>query len=569
MTGAEYTIKEEPAFTPRKIKIIVIGAGASGLNFAREVYQNVPSADLALYDKNPSIGGTWYENRYPGVACDIPSINYQYTWAPSTDWKKYYSSGPEILAYFKKVAKEHGLDKDVHLNCRVVACKWIEEDKKWEVTIQRGEDPNDTFIDSAEVLINATGVLNKWKWPAIKGLENFKGPKLHSANWDTSLSLKDKRVGVIGSGSSAVQIVPNILPQVKSITQFVRSKFWITAGFAQKFAGPKGSNFEYTDEQIQILQKDPKKYLTYRKNIESDLNKRFRSVLKGSIEQKEARAFAEQEMKTKLAPKPEIAEKVIPQDFGVGCRRPTPGNGFLEALCDEKTNLVYDDIDEITETGLRTKDGKHHEFDVLVCATGFDVSWVPHFPLIGRGGKDLRDEWKEKPETYLSVSVPNYPNYLIFMGPHAPYAHGSVLPMTEAIAKNFIKIIQRVATESITSFEPKQEAVQDFINQRKTFLQRTIWNDPCRSWFKQGTYDGELMMWPGSRIHFFEIMSSPRWEDYNLTYELDNRFSYFGNGFHVREFDNRDLSWYLGLLGDKDEEPEYSDEYLKEFLVKS
>lgn len=569
MTQTEYKIKEEPACTPRKMKVIVIGAGASGLNFAREIYKNIPTADLAIYDKNPEIGGTWYENRYPGVACDIPSINYQYTWAPSSDWKTYYSTGPEILQYFKKVAKEHGLDKDVHLNCRVVGCKWEEIEKKWHVTIQRGDDPNDTFTDSGEILINATGVLNKWKWPAIKGLENFKGPKLHSANWDTSLSLEGKSVGVIGSGSSAVQIVPNILPKVKSLTQFVRSRFWITAGFAQKFAGPKGANFEYTEEQLEVLRTDPQKYLTYRKNIESDLNKRFRSVLLGSKEQAESRAFAENEMKGKLATKPEIAEKVIPQDFGVGCRRPTPGNGFLEALCHEKTDLVFSDIEEITENGLRTKDGVEHKFDILICATGFDVSWVPHFPLIGRGGKDLRDEWKDKPETYLSISVPSFPNYLIFMGPHAPYAHGSVLPMSEAIAKNFVQLIKRVATESVTSFEPKLEAVDDFIAQRKTFLDRTVWNGKCRSWFKQGTVDGELMMWPGSRIHFFEIMLQPRWEDYNLTYENDNRFAYFGNGFHAREFDNRDLSWYLGLLDGKDEEPEYSDDLIKEFLVKA
>nr|QFR37238.1 flavin-containing monooxygenase [Cyberlindnera americana] len=567
MTASEYQITEQPGSTPRKIKVIVIGAGASGLNFARELYKEVPSADLAIYEKNPSIGGTWYENRYPGVACDIPSVNYQFTWAPSTQWKTYYSTGPEILQYFKTVAKEHGLDKDVHLNHKVVGAKWDEASKKWTVQVQRGDDPNDIITDEGEVLINATGVLNKWKWPKINGLESFEGPKLHSANWDTSLDLEGKTVGIIGSGSSAVQIVPNILPKVSKLTQFVRSKFWITAGFAQKFAGKDGANFTYTKEQINVMKNDPVKYLTYRKNIESDLNQRFRSVMRDSEEQKESREYAESEMKRKLASKPEIAEKVIPQDFGVGCRRPTPGNGFLEALCDPKTELVYSDIDEINATGLRTKDGVQHDFDVLVCATGFDVSWVPYFPLIGRDGKDLRDEWKDKPETYLSIGVPNFPNYLIFMGPHAPYAHGSILPMTEAIAKNFIQLVKRVAEESVTSFDPKQEAVEDFIQQRKTFLERTVWNDPCRSWFKQGTYDGELMMWPGSRIHFFEVMKQPRWEDFNLTHVKGNRYEYFGNGFHTREFSGKDLSWYLGLLGTEDVQPNFTDDDVKDFLI--
>lgn len=565
MPSTEYKITELPGGTPRKIRVIVIGAGASGLNFAREIYAEIPSCDLVIYDKNPEIGGTWYENRYPGVACDIPSVNYQFTWAPRTHWKKYYSSGPEILTYFQSVAKEYNLDRDVQLNCKVVGCEWDEASKKWNVKIDHN---GEIFEDSGEVLINATGVLNKWKWPDIKGLHSFKGPKLHSANWDTSLSLKDKTVGIIGSGSSAVQIVPNILQDVKSLKQFVRSRFWITAGFAQKFAGKDGSNFEYSEEQIEEMRSDPVKYLTYRKSIESDLNKRFRSVLRDSEEQKAARIYAEEEMKRKLSAKPEIAEKVIPQDFGVGCRRPTPGNGFLEALCDPKTTLIYNDIDEINETGLKTKDGVQHDFDILICATGFDVSWIPHFPLIGRNSKDLREVWKESPQTYLSIAVPEFPNYLIFMGPHAPYAHGSFLPMTEAIAKNLVQVVKKVATESVTSFDPKPEAVEDFKRQRKTFLDRTIWNDPCRSWFKQDTYDGELMMWPGSRIHFFEVMKEPRFEDYNLTYVKNNRFEYFGNGFHIREFDGRDLSWYLGLLGEEDKQPDYKDDDIRIFLTK-
>jgi cation diffusion facilitator CzcD-associated flavoprotein CzcO len=209
---------------------------------------------------------------------------------------------------------------------------------------------------------------------------------------NTSLDLEGKGVGVIGSGSSAIQIVPNILPMVSKSTQFVRSRFWITAGFAQKFAGKNGANFTYTEEQLEIMRNDPEKYLAYRKNIASDLSKGFRYVLRDSPEQQEFRAIAEQEMNQKLATKPEIAEKVGPQDFDIGCCRPSPGNGFLKALCDPKIELVFSGIDDINETGLRTKDGVHHDFDILVCATPFDASWVPHFPLIGRDRKDLREE---------------------------------------------------------------------------------------------------------------------------------------------------------------------------------
>lgn len=267
-------------------------------------------------------------------------------------------------------------------------------------------------------------------------------------------------------------------------------------------------------------------------------------------------------MRRKLAKKPEIGDHIIPKDFAVGCRRPTPGNGYLEALCEGNVSVVRESITAITPRGIRTADGVEHEFDVLICATGFDVSWRPSYPTIGRDGRSLSEEWKDIPNTYLSVTVPHFPNYLIFNGPFGPYGHGSFLPITELMAKHFLKMLDKMSAEAVTSFEPKVEAVQDFIEHRKLFLPRTAWSSPCRSWFKQGTIDGEVMMWPGSRVQFFETMQNPRWEDYHLKHTTSNRFGYFGNGFAAREFDGGDLSWYLGLLDGVDKQLDVS-----EFLV--
>lgn len=235
---------------------------------------------------------------------------------------------------------------------------------------------------------------------------------LHSANWDSSIDLKGKTVAIIGSGSSAVQIVPNILPGVKALKCFVRSESWVTAGFGSNFAGKDGGNFKYTEEQKKLLATDPKTYLRYRKNIESELNSRFRFILNGSEEQTTARAFAEKEMRRKLEKKPWIADAIVPKDFAVGCRRPTPGNGYLEALCEDNVYLIQGTITEITPKGIRTADGVEHEADIIVCATGFDVSWKPHYPTIGREGRSLAEEWKDVPSTYLSITVPHFPNYL-------------------------------------------------------------------------------------------------------------------------------------------------------------
>ncbi|KAF9631097.1 putative flavin-binding monooxygenase protein [Lasiodiplodia theobromae] len=531
-----YTVLEQPSRTGRKLRVIVIGAGASALNFAHDI-DTSPSldVDLVCYEKNPEIGGTWFENKYPGCACDIPSVLYQYSWAPSAKWSSYYSRAPEILAYFKKVAEDYGLLKYVRLSHTVVGAAWDEGEQQWRVRVQRGADADDVIEDKAHVLVNASGVLNKWKWPAIKGRETFKGPMLHSAAWDDRIDLAGKRVAVIGGGSSAVQIVPNIQPD--------------------------------TEEQKEVLRKDPKKYLTYRKTIESELNSRFKFIINGSKEQADARAFAEKEMRRKLSAKPEIADMIVPTDFAVGCRRPTPGNGYLEALCEDNVTVVSQSIHEITEKGIKTADGVEHEFDIIVCATGFDVSWRPKYPTIGRGGRSLSEEWKDIPNTYLSISVPHFPNYLIFNGPFGPYGHGSFLPITEVLSRHFIQMLEKMSIEYLTSFAPTEAAVADFAEHRRVFLPRTAWTSPCRSWFKQGTVDGEVMMWPGSRTHFFESMKAPRWEDYELKYADRNRFYYLGNGFAAREVDGRDITWYLGLLDCGDVQPRFSDDDIRIFMA--
>ncbi|GLA44014.1 hypothetical protein AnigIFM63309_002275 [Aspergillus niger] len=530
-----YEIIDEPSRSRRKIRIVVIGAGASALNFAHDIDQSTLDIELVLYEKNPEVGGTWFENRYPGCGCDIPSVNYQFSWAPSPDWTSFYSSAPEILKYFKGIADDYGLRKYIRLDHRVVGASWDEDSEQWHVKIQRGDNPANVFEDRCHILVNASGVLNKWKWPAIQGRETFQGPMLHSAHWDDQVELKGKRVAVIGSGSSAVQIVPTIQPN--------------------------------TANQKNIFRNNPQKYLAYRKKIESELNSRFRFILNGSKEQANARAYAERDMRSKLARRPEIADHIVPKNFAVGCRRPTPGNGYLEALCSQNTEVVSESISEITPKGIRTADGVEHEVDVIVCATGFDVSWRPSYPTIGREARSLSEQWKHIPRTYLSIAVPNFPNYLIFNGPFGPYGHGSFLPITETLSRHFLQILEKMSSEGVTSFEPKEEAVADFFEHHRKFMPRTAWTSPCRSWFKQGTVDGEVMMWPGSRIHFFETMKQPRWEDYHLRYTTTNRFGYLGNGFAAREFDGSDMSWYLGAL-EGNEQAYLPDEDFEDFMVK-
>ncbi|KAL4889495.1 putative MoxY [Aspergillus ambiguus] len=554
-TGGTYHIRESPMGTKRPIKVIFIGMGAAGINFARSVIQETQNIDLTIYEKNGDIGGTWLENRYPGCACDIPSVCYQFSWQRKPDWSRYYVGSREIYEYFKDVTVTNKLERFTKFNHKIVGAEWLESVSKWRITVMKNNDPKQVFDDYADFFLNGGGQLNAWKWPDITGLTRFQGPRVHSANWDDDLKLDGKRVLVIGVGSSAVQIVPNIVEKVDRLHVVARSPTWITAGFAPKYAGPGGANFVYSEETRQKFRDDPKLYLQYCKAIESELNVRFRMVINNSPEAIEARKFSTSQMEQKLARKPELIDKLMPKDFGVGCRRPTPGNGFLEALCEEKTTVWTESINEITETGFVTADGKHHEVDVIICATGFDTTFRPRFPLIVNGRNTQDDFTTRDVVGYLGVNMPEIPNYFMFSAPYGPLGHGSFLPMVEAFTGYILNILNKVQVEDIRKIQVKRSVAEEFTRHADTYLQRTAWIGPCSSWFKAGQVGRKPVIWPGSRIHYLTVLKAPRYEDYDIFYLTENRFNYLGDGFEVREYDGRDLTWYYGLLDGEDKQP--------------
>lgn len=333
--------------------------------------------------------------------------------------------------------------------------------------------------------------------------------------------------------------------------------------------------YEDTPEQHRFLAENPKKYLEYRKQIENELNQRFKFIIKGSEEANKAREFSYEQMVRKLKGDPRLCEKIIPKNFNPGCRRPTPAPGYLEALVADNATIFTEDIGCITEHGFKDNEGEEYQADVIICATGFDTTWRPRFPLRGRSGRDLRDVWDpdaargEGVTSYLSVAVPDFPNYFVFGGPYGPLGHGSFMPLIETWTQYIFDAIRKTQVEGIKSFTPSHMAAQQFRQHADLFLQRTAWTSPCRSWFKQGKEDGQLTMWPGSRLHHLELLRTPRWEDFEIEWWDDNRFAFLGNGFEMREFDGRDITNYLGCLDveGKDVQPAYDDEGLVQKLA--
>lgn len=544
-------IPEQLLGSKRKLRVIVLGSGMSGINFFKYAEDPAKASDLEIqcYEKNEDVGGTWLENRYPGCACDIPSVVYQFPWRPAP-WSKYYSHSPEIWRYVKMVAEENDfINKYIKLAHEAKSMSWDEEIGQWTVEVEDLKSGR-KFKDHCDFVVNCTGVLNQWKWPDIEGLHSFKGNLLHSAQWNQGIDLKGKRVALIGAGSSGVQILPNIYDQVDHVYTWVRSQIWITAGFAQKFAGKDGANFEYSAEQRKLFD-DPDEYKAYCKMIEGELNQRFRFIINGSEAQKDAVDFSVEEMKTKLKQKPELLDKIMPTHFFVGCRRPTPGNGYLEALAGEKTTAYTSQLQRITEKGFIDPDGVEHEVDVMICATGFDTSYKPRLPIYV-GGKDMSEKWAEDnpaapPPTYLSVALAEVPNYVVFAGAYCPAAHGSFFPLIQCYSDYTLQILDKIQSENIKSLRPKRKATDQFLRHADTFLKRTAWTGPCSSWFKGGRKDSKPAIWPGSRLHFLRLLEKVRFEDYDIEYENEqNMWSFLGSGFHVCERDGSDITWYLG-----------------------
>ncbi|KAF2494600.1 FAD/NAD(P)-binding domain-containing protein [Lophium mytilinum] len=526
---------------PRKLKVIVAGAGCSGLDLAHAVETGVlKNIDLKIYEKNAGLGGTWYENRYPGCACDIPSHNYLFTWAPNPNWSSFYVSAPEILEYMEDVADKFHLRRYITPRRKVIGARWVQEKQKWEVVSVTAGETGEDIIEECDIFINASGFFNAWRWPKVAKREDYEGTLVHSADYNPAVNLRGKRVAVIGNGSSGIQATAAAQKLASHLTVFVRNPTYITSNMGSRFIPPGQKQLYFDDEQKKKWIEDPQSYLHYRKEVEKELNIRFPMFIRDTPQQAMAKDFTIKDMNAKLASKPELQGLLVP-DFAVGCRRPTPGTGYLEALCADNCDVVWGELDSFTKTGIKSADGKERDFDVIIAATGFDMSFIPRWPIIGANGTDLQKEWTKNPACYMSAIAEDMPNYFVYLGPGSPVGHGSLITSIERITIYVCDIIKKLQRENYTSFKLKPGKALSYQAQMLTWLDKTVWGDSCQSSFKNGTVDGALHAFhPGSRLHYFELLNRHRYEDFDWTSgcpepELD--FAWFNNGFLEHELE--------------------------------
>ena len=399
----------------------------------------------------------------------------------------------------------------------------FDEDRgQWDLRIGTKDGAID---DVCDILVSATGFLSKWRWPDIPGLHDFKGKMYHSANWATDFNADGKRIGVIGNGSSAIQIIPQVVDNAAHVTNFIRNPTYITPGLGSAIIGGQ-SQYHYSEEERCRFQDHPEELKQYRKRIQAGSNKSFEMFMKNSSAQEAARKQTAAMMKEKLGGDEELSSKLIP-DWEVGCRRATPGPGYLESFKRENVSLVTTSIDRVEANGIRTTDGQLHELDVIVCATGFDVSHRPAWPLIGRNGLTLAEAWKDEPVSYLSLAAPAFPNLWFFSGPNSPVGHGSLMAGLGWSADWMCQWMRKIAEEDIKYVVPKQEAVDDFDAYADEIMQTLVWSGGCRSWYKSNRVDGKVTaVWAGSVIGYHEMVEHIRAEDFEIVHRSKNRFRY-------------------------------------------
>ncbi|GAM84391.1 hypothetical protein ANO11243_023850 [Dothideomycetidae sp. 11243] len=542
----KYELHDKPVENSRPIKVIVVGAGYSGVYCGIRIPEKIKNCELVIYEKNAGVGGAWYENRYPGCACDVPSHSYQYSFNPNPNWSALYAPAAEIRKYIEDTARKYSVHRFVKLQHKVEGCRYDAAEGKWHVKVRR--PGGEVFEDVADVLVSARGNLNHQAWPEIDGLRSFKGEVMHSACWNESYDFTNKRVGIIGSGSSAIQIIPNLRKTAGvHLDCFIRGRTWISPPFAQKIQDELGmSSFQFSEEQRAKFKNDPEYFLNFRRKIEEDGNAAHHVTIRGTEMQKAAMPYFEKSMKQRLARRPDIYDKLKP-GFFPGCRRLTPGPGFLEALVEDNVSYVDTPIQRIEPKGIVTSDGKLHEIDALVCATGFHVSSAPPFPVTGLSSLPLSKHWSTRASTYLSLATDSFPNMFIMLGPNAAIGSGSLTLMIESTGDYIVKCIRKLQKENIKSMAVKPRRVHDFLAYADAYFATTVFTDDCRSWYRTG--DKITGLWPGSTLHCIETLRSPRWEDYEYEYRDEaqgNQLAWLGNGFSELQIEkDRDMAFYL------------------------
>jgi len=501
-----------------EFRVLIIGAGMSGLLAAHRLRQ--AGVEFEVVEKNPDVGGTWLENSYPGCRVDNPNHNYSYSFAQRHDWPFHYSTQDVLYRYFRDCADAFGVRDAIRFETEVRSATWSEDEQKWSVVVTNADGREETLWVNA--VISAVGQLNRPLLPDIEGRDDFAGPAFHSAQWDHGVDLEGKRVGVIGTGASAMQFIPEIAPRAGSLEIFQRTPAWM---------GPTPDYHEKVPEGLQWLYANVPFYSEWNRfcifwrmgdgaldavrvdeNWESDGSSV--SELNAGL-----RLLCTMYIQGEFADRPDLLEVVVP-NYPPGAKRLIRDNGvWARTLKRENVELVTTPIERITPTGVVTNDGREHEFDVIIYGTGFQASkFLTPMRVTGRNGLDLHEHWKGDARAYLGITIPSFPNLFCLYGPNTNIViNGSIIYFSECGVRYILGCIEHLLRNRLTSIDVKRDVHDEFGVAVDAENRRMAWGwSDVNSWYKNDL--GRVAQnWPFTLLDYWQRTLRPDPEDFEMT----------------------------------------------------
>jgi cyclohexanone monooxygenase len=484
---------------PRHVHILVVGAGFAGLGAAIKL-DEAGHRDFLVIDKGTTVGGTWRDNTYPGAACDVPSQLYSFSFAPNPEWSRSFSPQPEIQAYLEDVARQSGVLDRFRFGVAVEDAAWDEQDQVWRVGTTAG-------TVSADIVISGSGGLSEPKLPDIPGIDDFGGEIFHSALWNHDYDLTGKRVAVIGTGASAIQIVPEIAEKVAHLDVYQRTAPWVIPRNDRRYTAVERFAFR----RVPLVQK------AYRTAIYWGRELYVPAFTREPRLAAPARAAALANIRKGISD-PGLRKAVTPH-YAIGCKRILISNTYYPTLDRDDVELVTDRIAEITPTGIRTVDGTEREIDCLIVATGFHTTDQPIAHHIkGRDGRTLADVWAEHGmASYKGTTTAGFPNLFQIVGANTGLGHSSMVFIIESQIAYILSAIEQMERRRIVTVEPRPEAQAAWNADLQRRMKRTVWSaGGCASWYLD-EHGRNTTLWPRTTFKFRELLRSFDLDQYVAT----------------------------------------------------
>lgn len=480
-------IRPEHPASSSPVDVIIVGAGFGGLGMGTKLARE-GKRSFVILERAEEVGGTWRDNHYPGAACDVPSHLYSFSFRPNPEWSRMFAPQREILDYLREVAREEKLLERIMFGAEVTDARWDETDAMWRVTTPKGEF-------SARALVTAVGHLSEPKLPGIEGLNGFSGDLFHSAQWNEDIDLTGRRIGIIGSGATAVQVLPEVAKIAAEVVVFQRSAPYVT---------PRPDR-SYTEQEKGLFRKMPRAMQELRDEMFWSNEERY-AQRRGTPTLVSAAAQVALDHLHRQIEDPELRRKLTP-DYTFGCKRVLKSSDYYPAFTQDHVHLETGGVKRVEGNRVFAGDGGNHELDVIIACTGFEATDLPiAYRIFGSNGQPLSERWAAGMQAYATTAVNGFPNLWIINGPNTGLGHNSAVYIAEAQIDYIMAALDFRDTAGLPALEVSREAEDAFMDRVDSLAEGTVWLDGgCSSWYVDHRNGRLTTLWPEPAFTFRQV----------------------------------------------------------------